>query len=353
MAESKIEWTDRSDWNPIRGCTRVSPGCGGPGPHGGCYAEAMAARFSDPAIPATPDHPATPAQWGHGYAERTSKGGRWTGRVELIEDRLLLPLRWKRPAKVFPSSTSDIWHESLTDDEIDRIMAVMALTPHLTYQPLTKRAVRMRDYLTRPGVEVRIGLTALGICMGDLQRNPKSSIGRGVTIKGSDINPGALVKWPLPNVWLGVSVEDQIRADERIPALLATPATIRWISAEPLLGPIDLESSLGGTRWIGGQRGCAGSAERSGAMHHGSGAPDCPRHLHHHHDDRCRRGLDWAVVGGESGPRARDNDFETNARAIRDQCLRAGVAFFGKQNVRKAPLPEDLLIRQFPLEQAA
>src|SRR6266567_2287906 len=99
-ANSDIQWTDAS-WNPVRGCTRVSPGCGGPGPHGGCYAEAMAARFS------------LPGMWGHGYAEMVGGKPHWTGKVELQADRLLLPLSWKKPAKVFASSTSDFFHEKL------------------------------------------------------------------------------------------------------------------------------------------------------------------------------------------------------------------------------------------------
>ncbi|MFL9829033.1 DUF5131 family protein, partial [Rhodoplanes sp. SY1] len=112
MTKSRIEWTDRSDWNPLRGCTRASHGCGGAGGVGGCYAEAMAARFSDP------------GQWGHGFAERTPAGGRWTGKVAVQWDRLDLPLRWRKPAKIFASSTSDWFHEALPVDEIANLFAV-------------------------------------------------------------------------------------------------------------------------------------------------------------------------------------------------------------------------------------
>jgi len=125
--------------------------------------------------------------------------------------------------------------------------------------------------------------------------------------------------WPPPNVWLGTTVEDQRRADERIPHLLACPAAVRFVSCEPLIGPVDLNKSIGGTKWIGGQRGCAG-------MHQHGNAPD----PHHHHDDRCRDGLDWVICGGESGPNARPMHPEW-ARSLRDQCQAAGVPFHFKQ----------------------
>lgn len=135
MAEhSKIEWTDAT-WNPVRGCSRVSPGCGGPGKAGGCYAEAIAGRFSQP------------GQWGYGFAEVHNGEARWTGRVDLIESRLPLPLQWKRPRRIFVNSTSDLFHEKLHDEAIDRVFAVMALCPQHIFQVLTKRAERMREYI--------------------------------------------------------------------------------------------------------------------------------------------------------------------------------------------------------------
>lgn len=312
MSLSKIEWTDRSDWNPIRGCTRVSPGCGGPGPHGGCYAEAMAARFSDP------------GQWGHGFATRTPAGGRWTGKVELQLDRVTLPLRWAKGIpgrnKCFITSTSDPFHESLSDPEIDLIFAVMALRQDWIFQVLTKRSQRMREYLTDP----RRGERAFFA-------TPELMKAIGVTRDQAHTAFARLYAGPLKNVWLGVSVEDQTRADERIPDLLAAPAAIRWISAEPLLGPIALHriphpiheamfiDALDGHTW----------GYDSGPFEH-------------------RAPLDWVVTGGESGPRHRDNQFEACARSLHDQCASAGVAFFGKQNVGKRPLPEDLMVREFP-----
>ena len=313
MTASKIEWTDRSDWNPVRGCTRVSPGCGGPGkgiaPGGGCYAEAIAARFSAPGQPF------------HGFAERTSKGPRWTGKVALVEDRLTLPLRWRQPKpnahghlanKVFASSTSDIFHESLSDHDIDRIFAVMALAPKWTFQVLTKRSTRMREWFERrmknPGYETFAHARDF---VGDQMFN--------------DHREGHPLIWPLPNVWLGVSVEDQARADERIPDLLATPAAVRFLSCEPLLGPLDLtcvdlaqaearEAEPSGLETVDALTGIHfdGEGEVPGIY----GSPD-PK-------------IDWVIAGGESGPKARPMHPDW-ARSLRDQCAAAGVAFHFKQ----------------------
>lgn len=340
MTASKIEWTDRSDWNPIRGCTRVSPGCGGPGPHGGCYAEAIAGRFSDP------------GQAFHGFATRTPKGGRWTGKVALIEERLTLPLRWRRPApgrnKVFPSSTSDIFHEALSDDDIDRIFAVMALAPDWEFQILTKRSDRMRAYVTAPGradnvwnaIETLLDAWHDGMPpMRHIRLRAWDGDAMTVALGSQGAVWGGERPWPLRNVWLGVSVEDQPRANQRIPDLLDTPAVIRFISAEPLLGRVDLTAldlttclnqfdALRGMTW-------GRTSPRYGGARLYSGVP--------------RAKLDGVIVGGESGPRARDNDFLENARFLRDQCRVAAVPFFGKQNVRKAPLPADLMVRELPV----
>lgn len=298
---STIEWTDRHDWNPLRGCSRHSEGCRN------CYAEVMAARFSKP------------GQWGHGFASivQTPSGPdhRWTGKVELQEDRVTLPLRWATGipgrSKCFITSTSDPFHESLPDVAIDRMFAVMALRPDWIFQVLTKRSDRMRDYMSRS--IGRIGDAVMKIRETELA----TKLGLGPNGLGPvpHLRPGA-TWWPLPNVWLGVSVEDQDSADHRIPDLLATEAAIRWISAEPLIAPVDIRKYL---QW-------------PGTIANGMDAT-----------------LDWVVTGGESGPGHRDNDFEANARSLRDQCTAAGVAFFGKQNTGKKPLPSDLQIREFPV----
>lgn len=273
MTESKIEWTDRSDWNPIRGCTRVSPGCGGPGPHGGCYAEKIAGRFSDP------------GQAFHGFATRAA-GGRWTGKVAIVEERLTLPLRWRKPAKVFASSTSDIFHEALSDADIDRIFAVMALAPHLTFQVLTKRADRMRHYLRHAWAEPFDGRHEDAAYWRVVQTARKIA---PALYEQSDI--GGCRWWPLPNAWLGVSVEDQQRADERREHLRATPAAVRFVSYEPALGPVD---------WTGWEF------------------------------------VDQIIGGGESGPRARPMHPDWQ-RGTRDFCDEHGIAYFLKQNGEYAP----------------
>jgi protein gp37 len=136
-------------------------------------------------------------------------------------------------------------------------------------------------------------------------------------------------EWPPRNAWLGVSAEDQTRADERIPDLLATPAAVRFVSAEPLLGPISFGNiPLGGS-------GHASALTGETLMFDGDYDPKATR-------------LDGIIVGGESGAHARDNGFIENARSILGQCKDAGVPFFGKQNVKKAPLPDDLMVRELP-----
>jgi protein gp37 len=329
MTESKIEWTDRSDWNPIRGCTRVSPGCGGPGPHGGCYAEAMAARFSLSAAElearwrADPKNagkapPVFKDQWGHGIAEMKDGKPRWTGMVEIQEDRITLPLKWRKPAKIFVSSTSDLFHEALPDEAIDKIFAVMALCPQHTFQVLTKRAERMREYLTRK----HEGLTGPMMRIIDAAR----------ALRPNDLY--CMTEWPLPNVWLGISFERQQEADERIPLLLQTPASVSFISGEPLLGAIDL------TRWFdpislhciqGHETNHVIASEVSYMQTPGENivSPICPKCGADAAAGNDKR-LDWVIVGGESGSNARPMHPDW-ARSIRDQCEAAGVPFFMKQ----------------------
>ncbi|RAI16203.1 DUF5131 family protein, partial [Rhodoblastus acidophilus] len=207
-------------------------------------------------------------------------------------------LRWRRPRKIFVNSMGDLFHESVPDEWIDRVFAVMALAPQHTFQILTKRAKRMRDYLFHPTRSVGIGLAALGAVMAEHARNPKSSVGSGCIIKATDINPGALKAWPLPNVWLGVTAEDQARADERIPDLLATPAAKRFISAEPLLSPLDVRWALGSPIEIA-----------AGFLARGHFAPGL----------ETLRPLDQIITGGESGPNARPSHPDW-FRSLRDQC---------------------------------
>jgi protein gp37 len=315
--KTSIEWTRSDDgtagstWNPVRGCSRKSPGCGGPNHQGGCYAEKIAARFSGPGQPF------------EGFAERGEHGGRWTGKLALVEEQLLLPLRWKKPRRIFVNSMSDLFHEALPDEAIDKVFAVMALAPQHTYQVLTKRAERMRAYFLNLPERVRRINSAVWSLLG-------TPIGRRIAHGGN-----WRASLPLATVWLGVSVEDQERADERIPDLLATPAAVRFLSCEPLLGPIDLTTIK---QWAGRPEefGDALQWYLEGDVHEEEGV------AYPH--------LDWVIAGSESGPRSRPAELAW-FRSIRDQCRAAGVSFFQKQlteSGRKLPIeqwPADLRVR--------
>lgn len=335
--KTAIEWTDAT-WNPIRGCSRVSEGCRN------CYAEPIAARFSGPSQPydglskfVTP-------------AGSNKREARWTGRVAFAEHLLDQPLRWRAPRRIFVNSMSDLFHESVPDEWIDRIFAVMALCPQHTFQILTKRPARMRNYFSETWqVAAQPAQTNLGVeipaqqaTIEDRWHQIESAIDsltldnrlfnqdRFWTSEGQLIGRIAWPHEPLPNVWLGVSVEDQVTADTRIPILLQTPAAKRFISAEPLLGLIDLVSVLAlppprGTFFTAAAKLCSDSACRRPGRHY-------PREFN------CRwgkepmglPGLDWVIVGGESGPGARPMHPDW-AVTLRDQCAAAGTPFFFKQ----------------------
>jgi protein gp37 len=304
---SKIEWCDET-WDPIVGCSLVSPACTN------CYAMVMAARIER----------MTSASHYAGTTQVLNGKAVWTGVLKQAPESVLLkPLHWKKPRRIFVNSMSDLFHESVPDEWIDRVFAVMALSPQHTFQVLTKRPKRMREYFEAANARVAQQVYDMAQVNQPLEH-------LGLTFAPRESPCLSIEKWPLPNVWLGVTAEDQPRADERIPDLLATPAAVRGVSCEPLLGPIDLrmwmgEAICGSTHVALGE-----SFERCDL----TGAP-------------CE-GLDWVITGGESGPGARDNDFELNARALLSQCRAAGVPFFGKQNVGKRPLPDDLLVREFP-----
>ena len=293
--QSTIEWT-QATWNPTVGCSRVSEGCR----H--CYAERQAFRAAAMGISR--------------YDGITKKIGgeiRWTGEVRLVESALALPLRWKRPRRIFVNSMSDLFHEAVPDGWVMRILNVMARTPHV-YQILTKRPERMRDFFTRwadlSGEDFNPKLVrgpeetrkAHPSGRGQLFAAMLDAMGRppkGAAYPTFDWMEG-MIRWPawLPNVWLGVSVEDQATADARIPRLLQTPAAVRWVSYEPALGPVDFSKWLvceyGGTKMCGGPY------------------------------------LDWIVVGGESGHGARPFDLAW-ARQTITQARAAGVPVFMKQ----------------------
>lgn len=302
MSETAIEWTHWPDglpgktWNPVRGCSRVSTGCLN------CYAERMAARFSRPGLPF------------HGFAESRSSdldagGGsapRWTGRVELIEDRLAVPARSVEPARWFVNSMSDLFHKALSYRDIDFVMASMAVASKHRFLVLTKRAERMCDY---------------GVSWSHAPPHLWPEIVRAQARRLGLHNWNETAAWPPPNVMLGVSVEDQATADERIPALLATPAALRFVSYEPALGPVDFESVPLPDAYLR-MKGVTGCLQ---PLSEKESEPDDFVYF-----TRKDRKLDWIIVGGESGPGARPFDLAW-ARETISQCRAAKVPCFVKQ----------------------
>ncbi|RFC65037.1 phage Gp37/Gp68 family protein [Fulvimarina endophytica] len=285
MADNtKIEWTDAT-WNPITGCSVVSPGCTN------CYAMKLAGSRMK-------NHPSRA-----GLTRESKAGPVWTGEVRLNEQWLDQPLRWSKPRMIFVCAHGDLFAEGVPDEWIDRVFAVMALADHHRFQVLTKRPERMRKYLLSPEVKSRIAM-AMAVYSSSATLD---AIRRWSSLWGTRTAEG----WPLPNVWLGVSVEDQTRADERIPILLDTPAALRWISAEPLLGPLDF---------------CKTSAAMTFPNHPWRNGP-------------ILQGIDWIVAGGESGPGARPMHPDW-IRSLRDQCEAAEVPFLFKQWGEWVPICE-------------
>ncbi|MEZ3180339.1 phage Gp37/Gp68 family protein [Streptomyces pimonensis] len=279
-----IEWTD-STWNPVTGCTKVSPGCDN------CYAETFAERWRGTA--------------GHHFENGFD--------ITLRPNALTLPLRWRKPRKVFVNSMSDLFHKDVPDSYIARVFAVMALTPQHTYQVLTKRHGRMQSLV--------------GSLVDGGQRLLEAAPDEETAQTLYD------TVWPLPNVWLGVSVEDQKRADLRIPALVDTAAAVRFLSCEPLLGPVDLTPWMpaGFASWRCQGPDCrrfytgplqqqcpdCGSEGMWTGSHTGNGYPN-------------GQPIGWVIVGGESGHGARPMSPDW-ARSLHDQCTAANVPFFFKQ----------------------
>ena len=298
MSTSSIEWTDKT-WNPTVGCSKVSAGCKN------CYAETMHARLTGMRVPK--------------YAEPFTVVKPWPA-------HLAEPLRWKKPARIFVNSMSDLFHGDVDDEYIAAVFGVMAACPQHTFQVLTKRAERLPRWF------------GWAVARGNQQSLMHECV---KTYMGYDNRQRPAVnerRWPLPNVWIGVSVENQEQADARIPHLLNVPAAVRFLSCEPLLGPVTLHPGI---------LGCVGHLAET------FGNP-----LIH-----------WVIVGGESGHGARIFDC-AHARKIVEQCQVAGVAVFVKQlgacaidqdNDGIAPLvlrnrkggdpaewPTDLRVREYP-----
>lgn len=287
-----IEWSDAT-WSPLLGCRRVSPGCF----H--CYAERQAARM------------AAAGQRYHGIVKSTPNGPRWTGASRLVVEALDQPLRWRRPRRIFVDSMADLFFEGHSNEDIAAVFGVMAAAPQHTFQVLTKRPARAREWFA--------WLDSHGYWIDKLAHVVSIAEERGVAIKRGDA-PYAIVRgvapfWPLPNVWIGTSAEDQPRLEERLPELFACPAAVHFLSYEPALGPIDISP------WDPGRCDCEACSRTS---------------------VRCtasRHPLDWLIAGSESGPGARPAELEW-FRQVRDQCAAAGVSFFFKQWVGAAALSD-------------
>jgi protein gp37 len=309
--ESTIEWTDAT-WPVVKGCDYVSPGCAN------CYAATLIHRHSKNPNPKI----SLP------IAGLTNERGRWTGKVYLNEPHLTDPLKWKRGRMIFVPSHGDLFHTDVPDWFIDRVFAVMALSPRHTFQVLTKRPERMREYLA--GLQSAADAHAPNTVSGRF--TPTQVINLRMFAARPHVAGGFLgtaisasTSWPLPNVWIGVSVENQATADERIPHLLATPAAVRFLSCEPLLSAVDL------TRLV--YRG-----DRFNPL------DTC--------NDMAAPHIDWCIVGGESGPGARPMNIEW-ARSLVGQCRAAGVACFVKQDSGPRPgmkgqIPDDIWVKEFP-----
>lgn len=331
-----IAWTEKT-WNPVIGCAKVSPGCA----H--CYAEKRAHRIA-----------ATPNKDYLGVMD----GKRWKGNAVFLPKRLDQPLRWRKPSMIFVNSMSDIFHEDVSNEQIAAIFGVMAACPQHTFQVLTKRPARMAEWF-----EWLDEKSAASI----LNHKRYCLITAGCFVPKLLPSTSYLpLIGPLPNVWLGVSCENQATADERIPLLLKCPAAVRFVSAEPLLGLLDLIPYLGGTTYH--CENCGWHRQENGCV------PGTARPEHKHcRCIKCDGGLvdifppvDWAIVGGESGSGARVCCQEW-VRSIVDQCEETGVACFVKQMGSNSRLydttriiyksskgadpdewPEDLRVQQYP-----
>lgn len=297
--KTTIGWTGKT-WNPTRGCRRKSPGCEN------CFAEGIAHRFSGPGQPY------------EGLIQIGKHGPRWNGEGRFVPDALDAPLHWRDPVKIFVNSMSDLFFEAFANEEIAAIFGIMAACPQHTFQVLTKRVEEARSWFAWLSKQAKTinagrGMSEAAFCLAMAQRycsNKKLT---------QNLDQLFAQPWPLPNVWIGASVEDQKRADERLPILANLPAAIRFVSYEPALEFVDFG------KWLQIPE------------------TECPKaedgtHCEHWYDetDPCcfcgdnSKGLDWLIIGGESGHGARPFDLAWARRVVAD-CVAAGVPVFVKQ----------------------
>ncbi len=263
--KTKIAWCNAT-MNALRGCQKVSAGCDN------CYAMTLAARFSGVKLPY------------EGLAYRDEDGAHWTGEVKFVPEKLELPLRWTEPRLIFTNSVSDLFYARVLRSWVDMHWATFALAPQHQFQVLTKRPDRMARYLSDPEMPGRVAAQMQQLYLEGHRKGRNWT--KGMT---AQLDTAKLWAGPLPNVWLGTSVEEQAVVG-RVVDLMACPAAIRFISAEPLIGPLDLDFHL-----------------------------------------RVEDGIHWVIVGGESGANHRPMEAQW-ARDIRDSCARNTTAFFFKQS---------------------
>lgn len=307
MSPTSISWVRGPDgapgfsWNPVVGCTAVSPGC----------ANCWAARLASTRLAHLPEY------------KGLAKDGKWIGGARFLPDRLDQPLRKRKPAGIAVGLMGDLFHESITDEQIAAVFGVMAACQQHRFFVLTKRAKRMREWFE--WIASKESLNSLQpwekCALASMQTKVNGLIGIGGVMHVRTLPDDR--PWPLSHVFVGVSIEDQATADERIPELLQTPAAVRFVSYEPAIGPVQFHP---------GTLGCVGHIAES------FGNP-----LIHQ-----------IIVGGESGPSAHPCHVEW-IRSIVQQCRTAGVACFVKQIIVDGKLvkeveqfPDDLQIREFP-----
>ena len=303
--KSDIQWTDATA-NVVVGCSRVSDGCR----H--CYAESLAA---------------TRLKHTERYKGRApvTDGGKpqWTGNVRLAVNAIKQVIRWQKPRRIFLTAMGDPFHESLSNEQIAALFGLMAVCPQHTFQVLTKRAKRMREWFVWAAEQIKLAgedgsWTPFARELVELLDDAKLA---------TRINEDGIARapsdeaWPLPNVWLGVSVENQDAANERIPELLAVPAAVHFLSCEPLIEAVDLANAAGDER-------CEECGEPV-LTDFFRASQSCGCTIEGPEPLACDR-IDWVIVGGESGHNARPFDLAW-ARAIVKQCKYAGTAVFVKQ----------------------